>query len=381
MIIRSKGNQLFLYGTIWEGDGVYFLDALSRIDGTFHEIELHVHTNGGSVFDGNLIYNSMLNAKSPVDMYIDGIAASMGAVLSLAARKVYMVENGFLMIHEPSGGTWGNAKQHENNASLLRSIEKNFIKKICAKTGLSEVEARKWLDGDNWFSAEEALKAKLIDGIIDPVATAIDTEESGTANLQSRYNSFAALLAFDVNNSNNNEHKNPLEMKKEVISKFGLTGVNEQSSDTAVIQALEDHFKNKTATLETSLTAKTAELTNLETAVNAQRDAQIKSMLDVAEAGKKITTAQRETYENIGKTSGITALETVLTGLGARASISSHINGAKGEETITAREGWDWDKYQKEDPRGLEAMAQSDAETFGKLYEAKFKKPFNTNTK
>lgn len=376
MIVRVKGNKLFLYGTIWDSDGVYFMDVFTRIDSTFPEIELHLHSNGGSVFDGNLIFNAVLNAQSAVDIYVDGVACSMAAILLLAARKVYIVENGFIMIHQPSGYTWGNAKQHENNAALLRSIENNFVKKIMARTGMSEKEARKLLDGDNWFNAEQALAAKLVDGIIDPVAQAVEVDDAGSTNLESRYNSFAALLLpeSNSNNNSNNENTKPLKMKKDIIAKFGLVGVNEQSSDTAVIQAMEDHLKAKTSALETSLTAKTAEVANLETAINTERDAQIKSMLDAAQTDKKIEAAQRETYENIGKTSGIQALQTVLSGLGARTPITAVISGGGTKGAATAgRDAWDWDTYQKEDPKGLEAMAEKEPEKFKELFNAKYK--------
>lgn len=372
MIIKTKGNQLFVYGTIWQGDGTYFLDVFSRMDGTFPVIDVHLHCNGGSVFDGNLMYNSILTAQSDCDIYIDGIAASMAAIFTMAGRKVYMVENGFMMIHAPSGYTSGNAQQHQTNADLLTSIEKNFIKKLIARTGKTETEVKKWLTGDNWFDAEQALEAGLIHGIIEPVTTT-DKLENPTDSLEKTFNSFAALLAADK--TDNNENQKPLEMKKEVIAKFGLQGVNEQSSDTAVLQALEDHFNNKTATLQESLTAKTTELTNLNTAMDAQRDSQIKALLDGAQAANKITANQRETYENIGKTSGVQALETVLGGLNARNPLSGQIKAGSGGSQPTAREGWDWDKYQKEAPRELEAMAKDDPDTFGTLYQAKFNKP------
>ncbi|QEE51046.1 hypothetical protein FUA48_16115 [Flavobacterium alkalisoli] len=375
MIIKVKGNQIFVYGTIWEGDGTYFLDVFSRIDGTFPVIDIHLHCNGGSVFDGNLMYNSILTAKSPCDIYIDGVAASMAAILTLAARKVYMVENGFLMIHAPSGYTWGDAKKHESNADLLRSIEKNFTKKLIAKTGMTEKQAKELLVGDNWFNAEQAKEAKLIDDIIEPVTTTTEVENP-TDNLTTTFNSFAALLAGNDNN-NNNDNKNPLEMKKDVIAKFGLVGVNEQSSDTAVIQAIEDHFNNKTATLQSNLQAEKTKYETLEKTLNEQRDTQIKNMLDAGQAAGKFTAAQRETYESIGKASGIQALETVLEGLGKRTPLSSQVKGGgSGSDTTAAREGWDWDKYQKEAPQELEALAQKNPESFGELYQAKFNKPF-----
>lgn len=381
MIIKTSANKLFLYGTIWDGDGTYFLDVFSRMDGVYPEIEVHFHCNGGSVFDGNLMYNAILNAKSFCDGFVDGIAASMGAVLLMAFRKVYMVENGYVMIHAPKGGTWGDAQQHENNAKLLRSIEKNFIKKLIARTGLAEAAVKKLLVGDNWFDAEQALEAKLIDGIIDPV-TQVNIDDPA-ASLDRTFHSFAALMQSEGEPpaADRNDFNLTINMKQEVIAKLGLTGVTAQSSDTAVIEAIEAHILGKTSPIQASLDAANIKATNLETAFNTARDTQIKALLDAAVSQNKITAQQRETYESIGKTSGVEALSTVLSQIGARQPISGMVKG--GGETsngsgVTARDGWDWDKYQKEKPSELEALAANDPEAFNALYEAKFNKPFKS---
>jgi ATP-dependent Clp endopeptidase proteolytic subunit ClpP len=376
MILKTSGNHIFMYGTIYPGDGSYFLDAFSRLDGIYPQLEIHIHCNGGSVFDGNLIYNTILSAKSECIGVIDGVAASMAAILLIAFKKVLMAENGFLMLHAPSGGTYGDAKQHESNAALLRSIEKNFIKKLVARTGKSEKDVVKWMDGDNWFDAEQALEAGLIDEIIEPV-TDIKVDDP-TNNLQDTFNAFAALYVAKGDTDNNNLKINS--MKTDLIHKFGLSGVNAQSSDTAILDAVQAHFDNKLAEANAKLTAAEQKLTALETAANESRDANIKAMLDKAEGAKKITAAQRATYESIGKTSGVDALQTVLDGLTAHAPLTERLKtGTGGSATASAgRDGWDWDKYQKEDPRALEAMAVNDPEAFNALYEAKYKKPFNS---
>lgn len=376
MIIKTKGNQLFLYGTIWDGDGAYFLDVFSRMDGVYPDIEVHIHCNGGSVFDGNLMYNTILNAKSACDGFVDGIAASMAGVLLMAFRKVFMAENAFIMLHAPSGCTWGDAQKHENNAGLLRSIEKNFAKKLVARTGKKEADVKKWMVGDNWFDAEQAKEAGLIDEIVDPVTQA--TVEDPAANFDNTFNSFAALMVAE--NTDKTLLNNSINMKQDLIDKFGLTGVTAQSSDTAILNAIEAHINGKTAQLQATATTAETKYKDLETAMNASRDAQIKAVLDIAQGEGKFAATQRETYESIGKSSGIEALNTVLDGLGKRQPISSQLHkNTGGGSGVTAREGWNWDKYQREAPRELEAMAQNDPDTYAALYEAKFNKPFKTN--
>ncbi len=370
MIIRQKENELYLYGTIWQGDGTYFVDVFSQMVSKYPVIDIHIHLNGGSVFDGNLMYNTIKSAKSASDMYVDGIAASMGAIIILAGRNIYMADNAFIMVHAPSGNTNGSATDHEASAVLLRAIEKNTIKVLKAKTGLSEAELVEWLEKDTWISAEKALQLKLITGIKDPVIEAnVEIEDNDFERI---YNSYNALL---INEKSDNKNLKP--MKALLITALALSGVTEASSDTAVIEAVKAHFEGKTSKLEADLNAKTEALTNLETGLNTQKEAQIKSILDVAVEQKKITANQRETYESIGKTTGIDALQTVLGGLGVRTPISGTITGKGGTSVDAVKEGWDWDKYQKENPRGLEKMAIDAPDSFNALYEEKFKKSFS----
>ncbi|SNA83351.1 putative ATP-dependent Clp protease proteolytic subunit [Flavobacterium psychrophilum] len=371
MIIRQKENELYLYGTIWQGDGTYFVDVFSQMVNKYPVIDIHIHLNGGSVFDGNLIYNTIKSAKSFSDFYIDGIAASMGAIIILAGRNIYMADNAFIMVHAPSGSTNGTALDHEASAVLLRAIEKNMLKVLKAKTGLSDVELTKWLEKDTWISADKALEMKLITGIKDPVIDAkVEIEDNDFERI---YNSYTALL---INEKSDNKNLKP--MKALLITALSLQGVTEASSDTAVIEAVKSHFEGKTSKLQADLNAKTEALTNLETGLNTQKEAQIKAILDGAVEQKKITANQRETYESIGKTTGIDALQTVLSGLGVRTPISTTITGKSSTGNVEgAKEGWDWDKYQKENPRALEKMAVDAPDSFSALYEAKFNKPFS----
>ena len=57
MIISTNKNTLKAYGTIWDGDGSYFVSCFQQLERVFDDITVRIHTSGGSVFDGNLIYN------------------------------------------------------------------------------------------------------------------------------------------------------------------------------------------------------------------------------------------------------------------------------------------------------------------------------------
>jgi ATP-dependent Clp endopeptidase proteolytic subunit ClpP len=379
VILRTQGNILYAIGRIWEGDGVHFLSVFNSMESQHTNIVVKLHTFGGSVFDGNLIYNAIQNSKSDIEIQILGVAASMGAVIALSRKKVFLVENGFLMVHAPSGGTYGTASDHENNAKLLRSIEKNFLKKLMAKTGKPENHVKKWLSGDNWFDAEAALDEGLISGIIEPETEieAFDPKEVGT---EETYNRFAALLLPTSETQTENENpkiENP-NMKLQLIQALALVGVSAESSDTAVIEAVKNHIQQKEQKLSADLQTEKTKREDAEGKLKAQTESTVNALIAEADKTQKFSDSEKETYKNIGLTAGVESLQTVLAKLTPtqkRNPISQQFNAGKDSQEFSAeRDNWDFDKWQKEDPRGWEALATSNPEKFQEVLNAKFKK-------
>jgi len=86
----SDKAVLTVYGYV----GGYYMDmravnsAISDIqESGYKQLDFHMHTYGGSVIDGNLIYNFLAGFSGNVDIYIDGIAASMGSIIMLAGKN------------------------------------------------------------------------------------------------------------------------------------------------------------------------------------------------------------------------------------------------------------------------------------------------------
>jgi len=362
---KSKTRAgLKLYGEIgtFYNNGVDFSRILDDLERKYTTIDIHLHCYGGNVFEGNLIYNLLLNSKATIDFYIDGIAASMATIIMLPARKIYMSENSFILIHTPSGDCSGNAKAHLENAKLLRSMEKNFIKKYAQKTGKKKEEISKWLDGeDYWFSADEAKAEGFIDEIIDPVVKDIKALEvkEGNVSAKDAYSNFAALLKSDVE-----LNKNQMD-KKEVIAKFNLTSVTAESSDTAVMEALEAKLKAQEEAKEKA-----------EKELGDSKTETITALVKDGVKAGKIKAESEQTYIEIGEKTGIENLKAILGDINPRESISAKITNkkktnpdGKGKD----RSGWDWDDYQKNDVKALENMRDKEPEKFEELYNAKYK--------
>ncbi|MGV1019305.1 Clp protease ClpP [Empedobacter falsenii] len=371
VIFTAENNVLKCIGTIWNGDGEQFIRVWQMVENSYDNIIIKLHTDGGSVFDGNLIFNAFNSSKKNIEIHIIGIAASMGAVISQSTQKVYMVENGFMMIHAPSGFVYGTAPEFEKYAILLREIESNFSKKLQKITGKPKEYVDKWLTGDNWFSAEQALKENLIAGIIEPET---EVERFDPTQLESKNEAFAKFAALYIPNNVNNNSTNE-EMKKPLIQALGLQGVNEQSSDTAVIEAVQQHYEAENSQMKKDLEAEKKKTADLQAKLDAQTDNEIKAFLDEKETAKAFKKEDRATYESIGKTSGLEALRTVLGNSTPtqRLSITSQIQDQGNLDQNGERANWTFAQWQEKDPKGLEKMSQDKPDEFKTLFNNKNK--------
>ena len=317
----------------------------------YTKLDFHIHTYGGSVFEGNLIYNFIAGFKGEVDIYIDGVAASMGSVIMMAGVRIHIVENGFIMLHAPQGGAQGTAKQLEQSAKLLRSIEKNFRSKLIERTGKTEQEVAAWMDGtDYWYDADEAIAERLADDKFASKAPIpkIEKEDLSALGAEGVYNKFTACLLSQEPIIKSNMNKEAL------IARYGLTTVNAQSSDEDIMAAIDAKIKAGDDTAK-AVTKK---------AIEAQVDKAI-------EEGK-ITKEQRESYVARGEKLGIDELNAIFADMKAYQSISSQLGdkgtggGAKG------RESWTFDDYQAKASAELEAMPTANPDKFKQLYKAKY---------
>ncbi len=132
------------------------------------DIHLYINSPGGSVTAGMAIYDTMKYIKCDVSTVCIGMAASMGAFLLSGGEKGkrYALPNAEIMIHQPSGGSQGQASEIEIAAKhILRTKEK--LNRIMAEnTGRSYEDLARDTDRDNWLTAEEAREYGLIDKVI-----------------------------------------------------------------------------------------------------------------------------------------------------------------------------------------------------------------------
>ncbi|MBR3069863.1 MAG: ATP-dependent Clp endopeptidase proteolytic subunit ClpP [Lachnospiraceae bacterium] len=132
------------------------------------DIMLYINSPGGSVTAGWAIYDTMQYIKCDVATICIGMAASMGAFLLAggAKGKRQALPNAEIMIHQPSGGTRGQASDIKIEAEHILKIKKRLNETLAANTGQPLETIERDTDRDNWMSAEEAVAYGLIDSVV-----------------------------------------------------------------------------------------------------------------------------------------------------------------------------------------------------------------------
>ena len=141
-----------------------FLEA----DDPDKDIYLYINSPGGSVYAGMAIYDTMQYLRCEVCTICVGLAASMGAFLLAAGAKGKRkaLENAEIMIHQPSGGSQGQATDIQIQAEHILKIKKKLNAILAENTGKPVEKIAEDCERDYFMSAEEAQEYGLIDKVI-----------------------------------------------------------------------------------------------------------------------------------------------------------------------------------------------------------------------
>lgn len=172
--IENKADkaEIWIYESIgedfWSGGGVTakkFQEELAAIKAK--QIDLHINSPGGAVFEGVTIYNLIKQHEASVTTYIDGLAASIASVIALAGDRVVMADNALFMIHNPSGLVMGTSGDMRKMADVLDKIRSTMSGVYSGKSGKPEDEINTMLDEETWMTAAEAKEAGFVDEIAE----------------------------------------------------------------------------------------------------------------------------------------------------------------------------------------------------------------------
>ncbi len=148
-------------------------------------VDLHIHSPGGDVMQGFAIFNTLSRLKAKVDIWVDGVAASMASmIVCLPGATVHMPENAWIMVHKPWGGIAGDSDEMREYADWLDRNEALMLSAYMNKTGLGQEELETMLKAETWLNGAEAVEKGFADRLEPELQAAACVNENKLKDYQ-----------------------------------------------------------------------------------------------------------------------------------------------------------------------------------------------------
>jgi ATP-dependent protease ClpP protease subunit len=165
--------ELLVYDVIgenfWDGGGVTVQSVADAIKsaGNFDRIALRVNSPGGSCFEGVAIYNLIRGQGKPVDVYVDGLAASAAATIAMCGDKVSVGVGAMIMVHNAASFMYGDANAMRKEADVLDKVSQTVGEIYAKKSGKTSEKIKSLMDAETWMSAQEAIDLGFADELLN----------------------------------------------------------------------------------------------------------------------------------------------------------------------------------------------------------------------
>lgn len=162
MSVIVNGNEIVLSGTV--GD-LYFQDCFTASDvivalaqvGDASDVTIRLNSGGGIATEGSAIHSAIARHSGRKTIIVEGIAASAASVIAMAADDLVMSLGAVMMIHDPSGFTFGTVKDHELQIDTLTAIGQAMASIYAKKSGRTQAQCRADMEAETWLTADEAV--------------------------------------------------------------------------------------------------------------------------------------------------------------------------------------------------------------------------------
>lgn len=356
---KAKTATIIMYGEIRQyRDNLQnytqeFAATLMELEAEkFTTLFIRLNSSGGSVQEGNAIWNSIRSSKMRTVALVDGIAASMAGILLFAFDVVEVAANSRGMLHGVRGGSYGTSEQLRLDAELMDSMTEDFIRVASEKMPFTAEEIREKIKKDWWLTAQQMVDYGIASKIYNGV---VQMETPDGDDLQAIYNRFQArLVAVWDNSKTSNEEI----MYSEIFKKS--LGLEASATDTEVEAKVKE------------LQAKANEAETLVAQIEAQQNAHKKALIDAAIQERKILAKDRDVYDGMAAN----IVERVLGTLQPQMKPSSIINqqnsgGGSDNEKIT-----NWKELVAKGDDFFERFKAENVGEYSKLYFSEFGFPY-----
>lgn len=359
--LNGTTAEVYLYGEIgrWMDVDcdvvVRDLERMQKEKGV-RSVIFYVNSGGGDVMQGLALYNYLNRSGLEVTWVVDGIAASMMAMLmSNPKHTVKAAKYAKLMYHRVTGYVYGNSDEIRNAADMVDTFEADLVDMMAERTGLKAEDVRgTYFDGnDHWLPVAEARRLNLVDEILDGADVVPDMPDA--------FNSAhdAQMYYENLINKFKNNIIMPLNVK-ELAKKLGLS---DDASEEAVSAKISELQSNHGADAKTIADLR-AENKRLAEEAAQRKDADIARMVQDAIDAKKIGADQKDVFLNLAR-KDFESTKAVLDGMKGVEPVAPQLKTEAGKEDTRT-----WDELHKSGE--LEKIKSNNPERFNALYEAKF---------
>lgn len=148
-------------------------------------VDVLINSPGGSVMDGNAIYNTLKASGKTINVKVLGVAASIASVIAMAGDTIEMPANSMMMIHNASGGGWGTADELRDTADVLDKIDGQIVSTYANRTGKPEDEIRALMKAETYMTAAEAVELGFATAVTEDItATALFSLDDLPSNVR-----------------------------------------------------------------------------------------------------------------------------------------------------------------------------------------------------
>jgi ATP-dependent protease ClpP protease subunit len=171
--VAGSTLELLVYDEIgenfWTGGGVTVrsvADAIAQA-GNFDKIAVRVNSPGGDCFEGVAIYNLLRAQGKPIDVFVDGLAASAASIIAMAGGTVAVGVGAMIMIHNAATFAYGDAVSLHKVADTLDKISQTVGDIYVTKTKQSAADIKTMMDAETWLSAQDAIDKGFADKLLN----------------------------------------------------------------------------------------------------------------------------------------------------------------------------------------------------------------------
>jgi ATP-dependent Clp protease protease subunit len=185
---ENAQNVITIYDVIgedpWSGGGV----TVNRIDAALRkignqDIEVHINSPGGDVFEGIAIYNRLQEHPNSITVKIMGLAASAASIIAMAGNDILIGAASFIMIHNTWVVAIGDRNDMAETAAFLKPFDDAIADVYATRSGTSKAKIGGMMDAETYLSGSQAIELGFADGLLS--ADQMKEDEAAAANARS----------------------------------------------------------------------------------------------------------------------------------------------------------------------------------------------------